>query len=147
MKRWNRPTLLLVLACVGAAATGCGGRDEDGDEDGAGRGTITCDGAALTGMTDLPRGFPKLDGVTYVASETRGPTVVVTGYYDGSLEDAYEGYKDAFEGAGYDVLFDELEEHDSEVSYRAGDDTEGIVALRDACDDERISVHITNRPS
>jgi len=140
---------LTAVACVALAAAGCGGgeSEEEREAEEGGRGTITCEGPALTGATNLPASFPKLDDVTYVEAEKRGPTAVVDGYYEGSLEDAYEGYKDAFESAGYEILFDEIEEDDSEVSYRADDETEGIVALRKACDeDDRISVHITNRP-
>ena len=63
-----------------------------------------------------------------------------------SLEDAYNGYKDAFDEAGYSILFDEIEDADSEVSYE-GDGRTGQVALRENCEEDgRISVHITNRP-
>jgi hypothetical protein len=63
------------------------------------------------------------------------------------LQDAYDAYKSGFESAGYDVLFDEIEEHDSEVSYEGGGRT-GQVALRENCDEaDRISVHITSRPA
>jgi len=138
---------LTAVACMALAAAGCGGgeSDEEAEAEEAGRGTITCEGAALTGATNLPASFPKLDEITYVEAERRGPTAIVDGYYEGSLEEAYEEYKDAFEGAGYEILFDEIEEDDSEVSYRADDQTEGIVALR-TCDNDNISVHITNRP-
>ena len=44
------------------------------------------------------------------------------------------------------MLFDELEEHDSEVSWK-GQGRSGQVALREECgDSDRTFVHITNRP-
>ena len=131
--------ILLVLAA------GCGGGDEGEEEGEEGRATVACEGEALS-STKLPASFPAVEGVTLTKQETQGPTEVVDGYYEGDLEDAYNGYKSAFEEAGYDVLFDEIEEDDSEVSYE-GDGRTGQVALRKTCEEEgRVSVHITSRP-
>jgi hypothetical protein len=49
---------------------------------------------------------------------------------------------------GYSVIFDEIEEEDSEVTYSGGDEgTSGIVALRENCaQSDRVSIHVTNRP-
>ena len=45
------------------------------------------------------------------------------------------------------MLFEELEDHDSEVSYKAKDASkEGQVALRE-CENGNTSVHITIRPA
>ena len=56
-------------------------------------------------------------------------------------------FKGGFESAGFTVLFDEVEEHDSEVSWK-GKGRTGQVALRDECGEaDRTYVHITNRPS
>ena len=67
-------------------------------------------------------------------------------YYDGDLDGAYTGYKDAFDTAGYDVPFDEKEEKDAEVSYDdSSGKTTGLVALKAECDDDRISIRITSR--
>jgi hypothetical protein len=46
------------------------------------------------------------------------------------------------------VIFDEIEEEDSEVTYSGGDEgTSGIVALRENCaQSDRVSIHVTNRP-
>ena len=133
-------TLLLALG-----AAGCGGGDDEGEEEGEGGAKVACEGDALS-STNLPDSFPEVQGVTLTKQETNGPTEVVDGYYEGELEDAYNAYKDAFESANYDVLFDELEEDDSEVSY-AGDGKSGQVALRKDCEEDgRITVHITSRP-
>ena len=51
-----------------------------------------------------------------------------------------------FKAAGYKVLFEELEDHDSEVSWQ-GEGRTGQVALRDECGGDKIYVHITNRPA
>ena len=68
------------------------------------------------------------------------------GYYEGSIQNAHDDYKQALETAGFDLLFDEVEEHDSEVSWKGSGRT-GQVALREECDqDGRLYVHITSRP-
>jgi hypothetical protein len=139
---------LLVLAlAAGMGLAACGGGDDEGDkakEEASGE--ITCEGSALSGDTGLPASFPKPDAVTYVKSEQNGPTRVVNAYYEGDLESAYDGYKSAFETAGYDIPFDEKEEDDAEVSYDdSTSKTTGLVALKAECDNDRISVRITSR--
>ena len=132
-------TLPLALAACG------GGDSEEGEEEGE-RTAVSCSGTAVE-APKLPASFPKPAGVTYTSTSTTGPSEVVDGYYEGELEDAYDGYKDAFTGAGYTILFDEIEEDDSEVCYE-GEGRTGQVALRKNCEeDDRISVHITNRPA
>jgi hypothetical protein len=143
---------LLVLGCLLVVAAGCGGKsdEEKQAEAQSGEGTITCTGDALSGSSGLPAGFPVLDGVTFVTAEDKGPTRVVDGYSDESLEGLYTEYKDRFAEAQYKVLFDEIERDrgDSEVSYRSKDGkTEGIVALRASCDNGNVSIHITARPA
>lgn len=146
-----RPTLLgpLVVAAVAVIALAACGGDAAGDREkaaAAASGDITCEGGPLAGGTGLPDGFPRPAQVTYVRTKRQGPTRVVNAYYDGGLEDAYEAYKDAFESAEYDVLFDEREEADAEVSYAApGGATTGLVALKATCEDDRVSVRITSR--
>jgi hypothetical protein len=144
-----RLRLLALAALLGALTLGlaaCGGGGDEGDEESAGeRPSTSCEGSSIT-ASGLPASFPKLSGVTYTEESEAGPSNVVDGYYEGSLEDAYNGYKDAFDEAGYSILFDEIEDEDSEVSYE-GDGRTGQVALRENCEEEdRISVHITNRP-
>jgi hypothetical protein len=147
-----------VLAATAVlAAAGCGKSDAEkkaeAEQAQNGRGTITCEGSATTAKTGLPAGFPQPDAVTYVKASTTGPTVVVDGYSDETLEEMYVEYKDRLQEAGYTVTFSELEKDrgDSEVAYKTGgaNSTEGVVALRggDACDNGNVSVHITNRPS
>ena len=58
----------------------------------------------------------------------------------------HDEYVKEFEAAGYKVLFEELEDHDSEVSWQ-GEGRTGQVALREDCDGGKIYVHITNRPA
>jgi hypothetical protein len=133
-----------VVVVIALAAAGCGGSDTSGEFE---RATIECEGASV--MPDLPADFPEVAGVTFTNSTTSGPTKVADGYYEGTLEDAYDKFRSAFPMAGYDVTFDELEEDDSEVAYKGGDENRtGIVALRKNCkQDGRVSVHITNRPA
>jgi hypothetical protein len=145
---------LLVVACLLAAAAGCGGKSEAEKEAESqaksGEGTITCTGDALAGDSGLPAGFPVLDGVTFVKAKDSGPTRVVDGYSDESLEGLYNEYKDRFAEEQYKVLFDEIEKDrgDSEVSYTSKDgQTTGIVALRASCDNGNVSIHITARPA
>ena len=140
--------LLIGVVSVVLLAAGCGGEsDEEKKSEEAGRGTITCSGDALSGSTGLPAGFPQLDGVTFVTAEDKGPTHVVDGYGDESLEGLYREYKDRLQEEQFTILFDELEDDDSEISYRSKDGgTEGQIALRKACDNDNISVHITARP-
>jgi hypothetical protein len=135
-------TFLVVLAA------GCGGKsDEEKKAEEAGRGTITCSGDALSGSTGLPAGFPHLDGVTFVKAEDKGPTHVVDGYSDESLEGLYHEYKDRLQEEEFTILFDELEDKDSEISYKSKDGaTEGQIALRDTCENGSVSVHVTARP-
>jgi hypothetical protein len=144
-----KKTLLGVMLALSLA--GCGGDDGESEaereqEAASGRGTVTCEGSATSEATGLPDGFPEVEGITWVTSELKGPTRVLDGYADRGLEELYEDYRTGFEDAGWDVTFDEIEEDDAEVAYKeAGGASDGIVALR-SCDEDRTSVHITNRP-
>jgi hypothetical protein len=141
----RRAALMLLLLAFGTAA--CGG-DKKEEEAAAERGAkAACEGSPLSGKVSLPAGFPKPAETTYTKQSTAGPSSIVDGYYEGELEDAYDAYKDALGKNGYTVLFDELEEDDSEVSWK-GQGRSGQIALRKECDDsDRIYVHITNRPA
>jgi hypothetical protein len=84
--------------------------------------------------------------VTFTQQSTQGPTEVIEGYFSGDITAAHDDFKRELEDAGYIILFDELEEHDSEVSWKGSGRT-GQVALREECDqDGRLYVHITSRP-
>src|SRR5262245_3667284 len=136
--------LALFLVLMLAA---CGGESEAEKEREKGKSafTATCEGSALSGDVGLPSGFPKPDGVTYLKTSKAGPSNVVDGTYDGDLDGAYEAYEKAVDNAGYTVLFKEKEEDDAEISYEGAGKT-GQIALRDACDEDKLAVHITNRP-
>jgi hypothetical protein len=141
----------LYLLLLGALLAGCGGKsaEEKASEAAAksGRGTVTCSGSAMSGSTGLPADFPEIDKVTYVKTSTAGPSKVVDGYADNGLEEVYNELNERFDAAGYSVLFKEQEEDDAEISYKTKDEaTEGQVALR-SCDEDKTSVHITNRPT
>ena len=140
----------VLAAVVLAVATGCGGGGgESGDEESElnQQAVAACNGSALSAAPDLPASFPMVENVTYTKQSTQGPTTVVEGYFEGSLEDAYDEYKKELEAAGFKILFDEIEEHDSEVSWE-GEGRSGQVALREECgSDDKIYVHITNRPA
>ena len=141
---------LFVFLLAGVLLAGCGGKSESEKEKEAaqsGRGTVTCEGSAMSGETGLPADFPQIEGVVWVKSSTAGPSKVVDGYTEKGLEDVYNGVIDGFNSAGYTILFKEKEEDDAEVSYKTKDgSTEGQVALR-SCDEDKTSVHVTNRPS
>ena len=141
---------MFVLALVAGGLAGCGGKSEAEKEREreakSGRGTVTCSGKAMSGETGLPADFPQLSGITYVKASEAGPSHVADGYANAALEELYRDYKSEFEDAGYTILFDELEEDDAEISYKTKDESsEGQVALR-SCDEDKTSVHITNRP-
>jgi hypothetical protein len=141
---------LFVILLAGLLA-GCGGKSESEKEKeaaaGSGRGTVTCEGSAMSGETGLPADFPEIDGITFVKTSTAGPSKVVDGYATRGLEEVYDELNSRFESAGYTILFHEKEEDDAEISYKTKDEaTEGQVALR-SCDEDKTSVHITNRPT
>jgi len=136
------------LSLVGASIlvlAGCGGDKKS--EEGAGSGEAACKGSALSTAPKLPAKFPTFGSVTYTQQSTQGPTEIVEGYYEGDVAAAHDEVKSALEGAGFTVLFDELENHDSEVSWK-GQGRSGQVALREDCGagSNRTLVHITNRP-
>ena len=125
---------------------GCGG-DKKSEENSSGEEVqAACTAAPLTGAPNLPSKFPMLDSVTYTQQSTQGPTEVVEGYFYGDVAAAHDQFKSAIERVGYVVLFDELEEHDSEVAWR-GQGRSGQIGLREECgDSDRTYVRITNRP-
>jgi hypothetical protein len=131
------------------ALAGCGGGEKKSEEGGSAlneQAKAACTGSALSASPKLPPSFPRVEGVTLTRQRTQGPTDVVEGYFQGDLKDAHDEYRKELEGAGYKILFDELEEHDSEVSW-SGEGRSGQVALREECGDGKILVHITNRPA
>jgi hypothetical protein len=140
-----------LLAAVVVVLAGCGGGEKNGEtEQPSAVAKAACTGAALadTSKLDLPPSWPQIeaDKMTYTKQEKTGPTVVIEGYFNGDIEEAHDEWKKELEASGYKILFDEVEEHDSEVSWE-GEGRSGQVALREECGSpDKIWVHITNRP-
>ena len=141
----RQAALVCVLAAVGLALAGCGGGDKESEAANP-QAQAACDGSPLSGTPNLPPSFPMVENTTLTKQSTQGPTEVVEGYWNGDLKEAHDEYVKEFKAAGYQVLFEELEDHDSEVSWK-GDGRSGQVALRDDCGGGKIYVHITNRPA
>jgi hypothetical protein len=139
--------LVLVSALV-LAASGCGGEKKSEEGELGKERQAACTGEPLSAAPKLPPSFPQIeeDKVTYTKQRTEGPTEVIEGYFHGDVEEAHDEYKKELEGAGFKILFDELEDHDSEVSW-SGEGRTGQVALREECgESDKTYVHITNRP-
>jgi hypothetical protein len=135
-------TLLTVL--VLAVATACGDKKEEGEKEAAAKACGPAP-AAATAKPKLPPKFPTPSEVTYTGEKAAGPSSIVSGYWRGDVDEAFDGYKSAFDGAGYDVTKDEHEEVDAEVNFSGGSST-GQVKLLQTCKD-RTTVTITIRPS
>ncbi|MEP6909428.1 MAG: hypothetical protein ABI896_03230 [Actinomycetota bacterium] len=142
-----RLRLLAFGGLIVVLLVGCGGSKKSDSSNSDAEVQAACSGAPLSAAPNLPSKFPTFDSVTYTKEATQGPTQIVEGYFEGDVKAAHDEVKAAFERAGYSVLFDEVEEHDSEVSWK-GQGRSGQVALRDECgDSNRTFVHITNRPA
>ena len=138
--------LLSLLAVAALATAGCGGEKKE-SEPANPQATKACTGSALSEAPNLPASFPQVENVTYTTQSTQGPTEVVEGYFEGSVKEAHDEYLKELKAAGFQILFEELEEHDSEVSWK-GEGRSGQVALREDCgSSDKIYVHITNRPA
>ena len=130
-------------------AAGCG--DDDKKPAAAGNPEserkTACKAPATTKDTGLPAAFPIPGELTITEARKDGPTNVVDGYWASGIDEAYPEFKAQVEQAGYEILFTEKEEHDAEISYKAGGRS-GQIALRDDCSEaDTIRVHITNRPA
>jgi hypothetical protein len=135
----------LTLGILVAAFTaGCGGKEGEEAERAAATKACGAAPAAMSGEPTLPDSFPSPSEVTYTAEKESGPSTIVEGYWDGDIDDAFDGYKTAFDDAGYDVTKDEHEEVDAEVNF-AGGGSDGQVKLIQECEG-RTSVSITIRP-
>jgi hypothetical protein len=133
-----RLAFLVVIAC--AALAGCGGGEP-------GSVTTACPAppAAMPKQPQLPTGYPSPSEVTYTEEREIGPSQIVEGYWEGDIESAFEGYKEAFDGTDYSVTKEEQEEVDAEVNF-SGQGVSGQVKLLQSCKD-RTDVSITIRPS
>jgi hypothetical protein len=144
----SRFSLWALLGLLAFALAGCGEKsdEEKAKEAAAETSAPVCGVTTEVEGTKLPSNFPKPDRVTYRQETTAGPSQVVDGTYAGGLDDAYDAYEQSLDGGDYKVLFKEKEEDDAEISYE-GEGTTGQVALRDVCgEDDKLVVHITNRP-
>jgi hypothetical protein len=137
-----------LLAAAVVALAGCGGGGGEGEKEPENpQAKAACEGSPLGDAPKLPASFPQVENITYTKQSTQGPSEIVEGYFEGSVEDAHDEYLKELKAAGYQILFEELEEHDSEVSWK-GEGRTGQVALREDCgSDDKIYVHITNRPA
>ena len=137
-----------VLAAAVVALAGCGGGGGEGEKKPENpQAKAACEGSPLGDAPKLPASFPQVENITYTKQSTQGPSEIVEGYFEGSVKDAHDEYLKELKAAGYQILFEELEEHDSEVSWK-GEGRTGQVALREDCgSDDKIYVHITNRPA
>lgn len=141
---------LVFAIAVAFVAAGCGGGDNKAAETetvGAGGETkIDCRADEFSGDPQLPANFPTPGEFVVTSSTQEGPTRVVVGYWESGLDEAYREWKDQVEEAGFDVTFDEIEDHDAEVAYKGSGKT-GIVQLRDRCNEDEVTyVRITSRP-
>jgi hypothetical protein len=140
-----RPMRWLLLAGVVILGLGaCGGSDTRVPLSQAA--LAVCEGAPLSEAPRLPASWPDLEALTFTKQSTRGPTEVVEGYYEGDVDTAHDDFKEELEGAGYEILFDEVEQFDSEVVWRA-ERRSGQVAMRADCgEDDKLYIKVTNRP-
>jgi len=138
-----------IVVVLGVFAAGCGGGDEKKSEESdlGKEAQAACTGKRLTAAPKLPASFPQIeeDKLTYTRQSTQGPTEVLEGYFNGDVEDAHDEFLKELKGAQFTILFDELEDHDSEISWK-GEGRTGQVALREECgSSDKTYVHITNR--
>jgi hypothetical protein len=139
--------LLLFSACGGGNNVTTSPTTQTSEPGG---GTESCEGTALPSSDlKLPSDFPIPGEAVLTRSSEAGPSQVIEGFYEADLESAYNEWKEALENAEYTILFDEIEDKDSEISYKSKDETStGQIALRSECGrNDRTFVHITNRPA
>jgi hypothetical protein len=141
------PVRIAVLLIAVLALAGCGGGGDKGKDSESEGARTDCRAAAYSGNPQLPAKFPAPAEFTVTQSHQEGPTRVVVGYWESGLKEAHDEWKDHVEQAGFDVTFDELEDHDSEVAYK-GSGRSGLVQLKDRCNEDEVTwVRITSRPA
>lgn len=141
--------LVLGATVLVLLAAGCGGGSKKTSSDSAlnTEAQAACTGKALSTAPKLPASFPQIeaDKLTYTKQSTVGPTNVIEGYFNGTVKEAHDEFQKELKGAGFSILFDELEDHDSEISWQ-GEGRTGQVAMREECgSSDKTYVHITNR--
>ena len=146
----KRAATFAVIGLAVLLAAGCGGKKSESEGSALNEeAKAACTGTALSQAPNLPPSWPQIetDKMVYTKQEEKGPTTIVEGYFNGDITEAHDEWKKELQASGYKILFDELEDHDSEVSWQ-GEGRSGQVALREECGSaDKIYVHITNRPA
>jgi hypothetical protein len=140
--------LAVLLLIVVAMTAACSDKDKDQGRDAGAGGNLPagCPSApAMSGTPSLPPDFPTPDAMTFTGTSSAGPSTIVNGYWDGDLDAAFTGWKDAFGSASYDVTSSEQEEDDAEVNFSGGDTTGQVKLTTEGCED-RTTVVVTIRP-
>jgi ABC-type glycerol-3-phosphate transport system substrate-binding protein len=138
---------LVLVGALGLLLAGCGGNGDEGSSDLSEEAEAACTGSELSDAPKLPAGWPDMGEVTFTEQSTQGPTEVVEGYFEGDIQAAHDDFKRELEAAGFTILFDEVEENDSEVSWE-GEGRSGQVAIRNECgESDKMYVKVTNRPA
>jgi hypothetical protein len=138
--------LIALVVIVGLVLVACESESEKEKEreQGASPGSCATPTAVVT-VPSLPPGFPQPSEVTFTGVQTIGPSIQVTGRWNGDLDEAFDGFKDEFQKAGYDVTFSEHEEDDAEVNFSGGGTT-GQVKMTVPCEGQ-TDLRITIRPA
>jgi hypothetical protein len=138
--RWK---VAVILAVIGSMAlVSCGDKSKDEDE---GAGSKACvQTPAPIADPKFPAGFPDISDVTWTASQSAGPSQVVSGYTGDALADLFKEMKEKFGEGEYKVAKSERDPHDAEVNFTS-DKYDGQVRLAEECQG-RQSVVITIRP-
>jgi ABC-type glycerol-3-phosphate transport system substrate-binding protein len=138
---------LVLVGALGLLLAGCGGNGDEGSSDLSEEAEAACTGSELSDAPKLPAGWPDMGEVTFTEQSTQGPTEVVEGYFEGDIQAAHDDFKRELEAAGFTILFDEVEENDSEVSWE-GEGRSGQVAIHNECgESDKMYVKVTNRPA
>jgi hypothetical protein len=137
---------LALVGVLGLLLAGCGGGDGDNGSELSEEAEAACTASELSEAPNLPAGWPDMGEVTFTQQSTQGPTEVVEGYFEGDIQAAHDDFTRELEAARFTILFDEVEENDSEVSWK-GEGRSGQVAIRNECgEDDKMYVKFTNRP-
>ncbi len=147
MLRSTRRCAVLALFALLLAACGGGGDNSSNGGELNQEAEAACTGSAMSEAPELPTGWPDMGEVTYTQQSDQGPTKVVEGYFEGDIQAAHDDFKRELEAAGFTILFDEVEDNDSEVSWK-GEGRSGQVAIRNECgDNDKMYIKVTNRPA
>ena len=139
----KRLLLLMLVAMLVFAA--CGGDDKDSEASGEGGRGECSEAAPAADAPGLPADFPVPGEVSLTGQTEAGPSLIIEGYFQADLEEAFPEYKEAFENSDYEITKDEQEEDDAEIFFAKGD-TNGQVNMFAECDG-RTKLRITIRPS